>query len=1120
MISACIVAIVVAMAIFGFPTFVGNGIACAENGDYDAFYDTYMEMIEDDSSNEAGLVRSASVDAEQGYNKTRIVVNSSNKINLMGAEKSCFYNNFYFLQYSSPEKAEIAYNYYTNSDLSVFYDFDLSVNDYEVENIETNSLFNTASTYNSWGWKSSADYLGAKSYLTSLNALGEEFQDVVVAVVDSGIRTTHTLLKDRYLEEGRDYTGKGSYEDDCGHGTHVSGTIAEITPSSVKILPLKVLNSKGVGNVSSMIAALNYIYSLRNQFNIKVVNMSLGITSSSVPKESVAAFSSAFEGLVNNLYNSNIVSIVSAGNEKQDATKVQPANFANAFTVSALSYTSSALLSTTKLIFAGSYSNYGSVVDFCAPGTSIKSSYYLGDNSYAELSGTSMAAPHVSACVALYYSQESHSSTSIAELYSLLKNNANTACLSATGAYALNGAKRNDYYGYGCVNIAGLSVQIDGNVVYDTDERYFDSETIVTLSYSGSVGDSQSYRIFYTDDESVDIANLNTANMSYKANSSISLKVLGSAKITSVVYVYSGSSVIKRSEVSVETFYINNYDIESNYQISNGIITKYNGTALTTLNVPKTIGGEAIVAIGSSAFADAKNIEILNLPSTIETIYENAFYSSSKTNTSLKEVNFGGDGIVIGNNAFRSCTNLNKVNISNITEIGTFAFSSTAVSELNLEKIKTIGANAFTYSSLKKVIFGKNLTSIGSQRLTMNGVVYGYAGTVAQTFANNYSADFYDLTLNVEDDFNSQKYIKYGRTLTLSVTVNGYGVTYSGATGTASSKSVVNLSSTSGYINTYRVTLSGLSEGSYRLSLSFKDFYGSTKSTNEISIRVLPSSTNEYSLNYDDNCVVYVDGDEVEKGYILYDGVSYNIKVIANDGYILQDIKINDSAVKENEGCDFEVTSPVVVSCTSIEKKEFDIYFESEHGKISVDGTELADNYYSVSKNEDLKFFVENELGYEIIRVSVDGKLLVANADGSYTVQSISDDKLIEIEFSKAYYAIEVTYVNSCGMLYSPDLDNVAFGTKDLAIKVLPNNGYSIDFVTVNGKNVKVVGGQFVIDYVDGNMDVVVAFKESNSLFSGENSIIIYYFLVFAGLFVAFIIGRIVLNVVRKRKNA
>jgi subtilisin family serine protease len=83
---------------------------------------------------------------------------------------------------------------------------------------------------------------------------------------------------------------------------------------------------------------------------------------------------------------------IAAGNSNANAANASPARVAEAITVGA----------TTRTDARSSFSNFGSVVDIFAPGSSILSSYNTSDTATATLSGTSMATPHVTGVVARF----------------------------------------------------------------------------------------------------------------------------------------------------------------------------------------------------------------------------------------------------------------------------------------------------------------------------------------------------------------------------------------------------------------------------------------------------------------------------------------------------------------------------------------------------------------------------------------------------------------------------------------------------------------------------------------------------------------------------------------------
>ena len=115
---------------------------------------------------------------------------------------------------------------------------------------------------------------------------------VGIAIVDSGIYSGHVSFLEAGTSQSRivksvDFTGEGRTDDPYGHGTHVAsaaagngmvshGKYVGIAPKA-NIINLRVLNSQGVGSVSGLLSALDWLMTNRLTYNIRVVNMSLGM---------------------------------------------------------------------------------------------------------------------------------------------------------------------------------------------------------------------------------------------------------------------------------------------------------------------------------------------------------------------------------------------------------------------------------------------------------------------------------------------------------------------------------------------------------------------------------------------------------------------------------------------------------------------------------------------------------------------------------------------------------------------------------------------------------------------------------------------------------------------------
>ncbi|WP_029035594.1 S8 family serine peptidase [Salinimicrobium terrae] len=205
----------------------------------------------------------------------------------------------------------------------------------------------------------------------------------VVWVIDTGIDLDHEDLNvDASLGYNAFTSGKdgGSLDDGNGHGSHVAGTIAALdntvgvigVAAGATVIPVKVLDSRGSGSYSGVVAGVNHVAANGNPGD--VANMSLGGPVSQALDDAVLAAAEA-----------GIKFALAAGNDGADANNSSPAkvNHSNVVTISAINSSDT---------FA-SFSNWGNPpVDFAAPGVSVKSTWK--DGGYNTISGTSMAAPH------------------------------------------------------------------------------------------------------------------------------------------------------------------------------------------------------------------------------------------------------------------------------------------------------------------------------------------------------------------------------------------------------------------------------------------------------------------------------------------------------------------------------------------------------------------------------------------------------------------------------------------------------------------------------------------------------------------------------------------------------
>lgn len=227
----------------------------------------------------------------------------------------------------------------------------------------------------------------------------------VVAVLDSGIDGDHADLEGGILEEyGRHFLDQGAdtgenFDDDNGHGTHVSGilasrgilTTAGIAPGA-SIIPVKVLDRRNVGWFTDWAAGIEYAVSLHQEDNgieLDVINMSLA--SHSLYAESCNDAHEGIAGAVAAAREFGILVLAASGNNGSNDSLALPSCMDEVVSVGSTLDLSPGTIST--------FTNRSGMLDIVAPGENIVSTGHTGGN--AAISGTSQATPHIAGTICL-----------------------------------------------------------------------------------------------------------------------------------------------------------------------------------------------------------------------------------------------------------------------------------------------------------------------------------------------------------------------------------------------------------------------------------------------------------------------------------------------------------------------------------------------------------------------------------------------------------------------------------------------------------------------------------------------------------------------------------------------
>ncbi len=976
-----------------------------------------------------------SVSSSTKFALKRLIVNG-HLSNTFGAIKDVAgYKNYHILCYGTEEQTEYAYNELIKDKSLV-----VSIDDI----VECDAYYDTTYTYtsyNSWGAET-LDVAGYKEYLGT-NTSGK--REVVVAVIDSGINTSHSLLKGRILKDtSGNYVGDSYYstlytysgydfEDDMGHGSHVAGTIVELTPSNVKILPIKVFDGntrKGARSyIIAAMASITEIYA--KEYEVVCVNMSLG---GSYSDEGY----SQYYAEIQNLKDNNILTCVAAGNDAENASNHLPAYCENAITVSALKK------GTYAPTFDSSYSNYGSVVDVCAPGTAIRSSVIASSNgaassAYANYQGTSMATPHVTAAVALY--KLGHPSFTATQVEERLIND----------SIDLGAAGKDIYYGYGVVNVRHFETSQSSTELkfYDTtNENHLITDGVVstlngvtyTYNFSNSltlgIESASNYNIYYTKSYLIPSAKRDSLYLS-------ALTFTTDATITVVAYSNSYRTKVYRLNLVKDT-------TSGDFTIDDGgYITGYTGDD-TNIVVPSTINDIEVRGIDSNVFEN-NTLESIIFP-------DNSYFH-------------------INPYAFKNCKNLKRVYGLNVTSIASSVFygctsietiSSTDTSGLYFPKLTLIyqygfyGCTSLTTVDIPKVTLIKTQAFYGCNNLN-----YVYAPLLAtigdHAFCGTSKLTHFDFGANLAE-FGDYVFMNSGlSSFTLSPSNTNFYSDGIGLYGKTELELVVLKDGTASYSVLPEVTINGTT------------------------VKVTTIGANAfYKINVANLCLL--EGITSIKGDAFYQANIKNLHydvascVVENRPFYYASIGNlyiggDVSAVPTNIFYKAYITNVIVNSNVNLAQNSF----ADLNGNVSgmyFEQTDVDNDFMTSVYNSGLATFANAIYSKEKLTLTSNLASLYKNDwfDGEYYVYSKSG--------TSSVYTIDASTIGE-GSVSPSGVTKVLAGA-DFTIEVTPNDGYFISDVKINGTSVSssvlqniISSGKYTFSNVSYDNTFVVTFSQN-----------------------------------------
>ena len=641
--------------------------------DFTADVSELINEYDEMHSNENAVFFTADEDVNDNASGTnRLIVKSDKKIDLLNSVNCVSgYKDLYILQFENAVDCEDALEYYSSLSCVQYVQEDGILTETAIE--ETENVFTEAAIDISSQYQSDLfGYTNAKASMGSAK--------VTIAVIDTGVANDHEYLKGRVNPTGFDSVYNESCYDKRGHGTHVAGIIVANTNSNVKINPYKVIGDDGTGTDMQLYLGIQAAI----EDGVDIINLSL----------TRKGDSEVVHEAVTDAYNAGITVVAAAGNDNANLNETfyTPACFDEVICVVSID--------TNKKRASTSNWRYNDTLS--APGVDILSSYV--DNTYKIMSGTSMATPFISCCVAYllatgkYYSPESVYNT----LYANSKQGA-----TANIHYIVPGTLIN------CSNtcVTPEFTYLSGEFAGHLDVEITCDTPGATIMYRTSDMNSKTY-------------------YEYTGPIRIEKTATFSAYAFCKNYKSSASATATYTKIDIDTSV---FEVDEN-----GALIGYSGTE-GVVEIPDYTNGKCVTSVVSSAFAGNLSVSSVSFGKYMTTIGEGAF----KGCTALTSVSASGCTDVAAE-AFSGCASLKNVSMTNVVTVKEKAFyGCSSLTKLTLSKLTTLGERAFEKSGL---------TTFSASRLVSIGD-YAFSGTFVNSAAfsavTNIGANAYENCKNL-----------------------------------------------------------------------------------------------------------------------------------------------------------------------------------------------------------------------------------------------------------------------------------------------------------------------------------------------------------------------------------
>lgn len=515
-----------------------------------------------------------------------------------------------------------------------------------------------------------------QTYLDYMNLgnLWENYRGkgITIAVIDTGIDTDHPEFAGRISQLSynatedktvRDY-GWEVIEDTQGHGTASAGILAAAMDGkgTVGIAPeAELLVIKAeCDSAGNFLRVSDLVFGLHYAISMDVPVINMSFGFA-------ASGANPFEEAARLAFDNDIICIAAACNRGTDAL-TWPAADEKVLGVGAIG---------EDWVLAD-YSNYGPNTDLVALGTAFTTMIGGG---YGTFVGTSFASPVVAGSVALLLEQEGPYASGEA-IWDVLF--ASCRDLGDTG--------RDDRYGFGVPDVSALVLGKRGTVTFDLGDKTETAPFLPGIPLQ-NVPVEDGLAGWYYDEaftrEFIPGGDILTENVTLYAkweagDSPFIYEVLADGTVKLLSYTGGGSSV----------------------------------------SVPETLDGKPVSAIGEMAFAGQRDLQLVELPASVETLDGSAFLGAvslenikiSEENPNFSEKNgvlFNASGKTLV--AFPGARGGHYAVPAGTTEIGKYAFAGSALETVELTGVRTIGSSAFRESALRELTIPDSVTRVWAE---------------------------------------------------------------------------------------------------------------------------------------------------------------------------------------------------------------------------------------------------------------------------------------------------------------------------------------------------------------------------------------------------------------------